>query len=236
MMHDVFADRDEAGVLLARSAAARRWPGRCVVLALPRGGVPIGAAVARALHAPLDLLLVRKIGAPGQPELAVAAVVEGTPPQLIVDETICGTLGVDRRHLQTRMAEELLEIERRRQVYLRGRPPVDVAGATAIVVDDGIATGTTVRAALRALRQRGPRRLILAVPVAPEDTLAALRSEVDEIVCLRTPSPFHAIGQHYGDFHQVSDREVIEALDSLAPAAATGLPVAPPSGSQPTCR
>ena len=216
MEHGVFADRAEAGALLARRLATHRWPGRCVVLALPRGGVPIGAAVARALQAPLDLLLVRKIGAPWQPELAVGAVVDGTPPQLVVDERICAELGIERREVEARVPEELIEIERRRRVYLRGRPPVDVAGATAIVVDDGIATGTTVRAALRALRERGPGRLVLAVPVAPEDTLTALRGTVDEIVCLRTPSAFRAISQHYRDFHQVGDAEVIATLDDLA--------------------
>lgn len=216
MEHAAFADRAEAGALLARELLTRRWPGRCVVLALPRGGVPVAAAVAQALRAPLDLLLVRKIGAPWQPELAVAAVVDGTPPQLVVDEAICAELGIDRRDVEARVPKELLEIERRRRVYLRDRAALDVAGATAIVVDDGIATGTTVRAALRALRQRGPWRLVLAVPVAPADTLAALKDTVDEIVCLRTPSPFHAISQHYRDFHQLSDAEVIQTLDQLA--------------------
>lgn len=236
-MHSIFADRAEAGRLLAeRLLAMPHLAGRCVVLALPRGGVPIGAAVARALHAPLDLLLVRKIGAPWQPELAVAAVVDGTPPQLVVDETICAALGVDRRYVEGRMAEELREIARRRKVYLRGRPPVDVAGATAIVVDDGIATGTTVRAALRALRQRRPQRLVLAVPVAPEDTLAALCSEVDEIVCLRMPFPFHAIGPHYRDFHQVGDAEVLAMLDALMPAAGPAPGTAPASGRAPPWR
>ncbi|MDO9094250.1 MAG: phosphoribosyltransferase family protein [Rubrivivax sp.] len=218
-MTKVFANRIEAGRLLAEHLAARNWPGRCVVLALPRGGVPIGAIVARALGAPLDLLLVRKIGAPGQPELAVAAVVDGTPPQLVVDETLCAALGVDRHYIDARMAEELREIERRRRTYLRGRAPLDITGATAIVVDDGIATGTTVRAALRALRQRNPQRLVLAVPVAPEDTLEALQGEVDDVVCLQTPWPFHAIGQFYRDFHQVGDDEVLAELDSLASAA-----------------
>lgn len=215
MNQGVFADRIEAGALLARRVVSRPWPGRCVVLALPRGGVPVGVAVARALQAPLDLLLVRKIGCPWQPELAIAAVVEGTPPQLVIDESICARLGIVRRDVEARVPEEVREIERRRQVYLRGRPPLDVAGATTIVVDDGIATGNTMRAALYALRQRKPRRLVLAVPVAPESTLAEMRREVDEIVCLRTPFPFHAIGQHYRDFHQVSDAEVIEALDDL---------------------
>lgn len=222
-MSRLFANRIEAGRLLAERLVARlAAPGasqRRVVLALPRGGVPVGAVVARALGAPLDLLLVRKIGAPWQPELAVAAVVDGTPPQLVVDETICAALGIDRSYIDERMAEELREIERRRRAYLRGRAPIDVEGATAIVVDDGIATGTTVRAALRALRQRRPRRLLLAVPVAPEDTLAALRSEVDDIVCLQTPRPFHAIGAFYGDFHQVSDAEVLAVLDALAAPA-----------------
>ncbi|MBK6470087.1 MAG: phosphoribosyltransferase [Betaproteobacteria bacterium] len=218
-MSRIFTNRAEAGRLLAEAVVAHAWPGRCVVLALPRGGVPVGAVVARALGAPLDLLLVRKIGAPWQPELAVAAVVDGTPPQLVVDETIRAGLGVERRWIDQRMLEEMREIERRRQTYLRGRAPVDIAGATAIVVDDGIATGTTVRAALRALRQRQPQRLVLAVPVAPEDTLAALKSEVDDIVCLQTPWPFHAIGQFYRDFHQVGDDEVLAELDALAPPA-----------------
>lgn len=223
-MPSVFADRAQAGRLLAREVAARSWPGPWVVLALPRGGVTVAAPVAQALGAPLDLLLVRKIGAPWQPELAVAAVVDGTPPQLVVDETICASLGVDRAYIEGRMADALREIERRRQVYLRGRAPLPLAGCTAIVVDDGIATGTTVRAALRALRQRGPQRLVLAVPVAPAETLEALRSEVDDIVCLRTPFPFHAIGPHYLDFHQVDDAEVLAALD-----AAPSPPARPPS-------
>lgn len=230
-MNEVFSNRIEAGRLLgerlAEGLARHHWPQPCVVLALPRGGVPVAAVVARALGAPLDLLLVRKIGAPWQPELAVAAVVEGTPPQLVVDDTVCAALGIERSTLERRMLEELPEIERRRRAYLRGRVPIDITGATAILVDDGIATGTTVRAALRALRQRRPQRLVLAVPVAPADTLAALRNEVDEIVCLRTPWPFHAVGQFYADFHQVSDDEVLAELDALASPP----PSAPPASA-----
>jgi putative phosphoribosyl transferase len=214
---DVFANRDAAGERLAARLAAMPHEGRVVVLALPRGGVPIGAAVARALGAPLDLLLVRKIGAPWQPEFAVAAVVDGTPPQVVVDEQGCALAGVDQDYIASQVARELREIERRRQVYLGRRPPLDVKGATVIVVDDGIATGTTVRAALKGLRGLHPRRLVLAVPVAPADTLAALRGEVDELVCLEQPEPFHAIGNHYADFHQVSDDEVIAALDAAQP-------------------
>ena len=205
-------DRHEAGRALADRLATMSLPRPIVVLALPRGGVPIGALVAQALKAPLDLLLVRKIGAPWQPELAVAAIVDGTPPDIVLDEETMALAGVDRAYVETQARNELQEIERRRAAYLQGRTPIAVEGATVIVVDDGIATGTTVRAALKALRRRNPARLVLAVPVAPSDTLEALRSEVDDIVCLAEPCPFHAIGLHYRDFHQVSDDEVLAAL------------------------
>ena len=218
-MNKSFADRTEAGRALAQRLSRMSLPPPIVVLALPRGGVPIGAEVARALNAPLDLLLVRKIGAPWQRELAVAAVVDGQPPDIVLDEETMAATGVDQAYVETEARQELQEIERRRRTYLRGRAPTSVEGATAIVVDDGIATGTTVRAALKALRRRNPARLVLAVPVAPSDTLAALRAEVDEIVCLAEPYPFHAIGLHYGDFHQVGDDEVLAAL---AAARATG--------------
>ena len=222
-MNAGFADRDAAGRALAQRLASVALPGPIVVLALPRGGVPIAAVVARALKAPLDLLLVRKIGAPWQPELAVAAVVDGNPPDIVVDDETMAMTGVDREYIDRQAQYELHEIERRRRAYLRGRAPVAVEGATVIVIDDGIATGTTVRAALKALRRRKPARLVLAVPVAPSDTLAALRAEVDEIVCLAEPYPFHAIGLHYRDFHQVSDDEVLMALDSAnVPAGAPG--------------
>jgi putative phosphoribosyl transferase len=213
-MSGAFANRAEAGRALAARLAAMPREGRVVVLALPRGGVPIGAEVARALGAPLDLLLVRKIGAPWQPELAVAAVVDGRPPRLVVDESTCALTGIDRDYIEKAMTRELREIERRRHVYLRGRAPQDLAGATVIVVDDGIATGTTMRAALKGLKAMHPRRLVVAVPVAPADTVQALSSEVDELVCLEQPESFQAIGNHYGDFHQVSDDEVIAALDA----------------------
>jgi putative phosphoribosyl transferase len=211
-MKTPFANRHEAGLALARHLAALNLPQPVVVLALPRGGVPIGAEIARALHAPLDLLLVRKIGAPWQRELAVAAIVDGQPPDIVEDEETMALTGVDSAYIEAEAKKELVEIERRRHVYLRGRAPVGIEGATVIVVDDGIATGTTVRAALKALRRRKPARLVLAVPVAPSDTVAALRAEVDELVCLAEPFPFHAIGLHYRDFHQVGDDEVLAAL------------------------
>jgi putative phosphoribosyl transferase len=211
-MSAVFADREEAGRLLARRLAARPREGPLVVLALPRGGVPVGLEVARVLHAPLDLLIVRKIGAPWQPELAVAAVVDGQPPQLVIDEETSAMTGADADYIEKARLRELREIERRRHVYLQGRTSVPVAGATVIVVDDGIATGTTMRAALKGLRRMKPKRLVVAVPVAPADTVAAIAAEVDEVVCLEQPEFFHAIGNHYADFHQVPDDEVIAAL------------------------
>ncbi len=215
-MTTLFNDRTAAGQALARVLAGRHWPGPVVVLALPRGGVPVAAEIARALHAPLDLLLVRKIGAPGQPELAIAAVVDGNPPDTVVDAETAAYAGVGRPEIDARAAAELPEIARRRRVYLQGRAPLPVQGCTAIVVDDGVATGTSVRAALVALRRRHPARTVLAVPLAPADTLAALAGEVDEIVCLAQPWPFIAVGQQYRDFHQVSDSEVVAAMAAAA--------------------
>lgn len=211
-----FADRAEAARALASRLAEEKLPLPLVVLALPRGGVPIGAEVARRLNAPLDLLLVRKIGAPWQRELAVAAVVDGDKPELVIDEQTREATGTSREYIAEEAKAEWLEIERRRALYLAGRAPVPVQGATVIVVDDGIATGTTVRAALKAVRRRGASRVVLAVPVAPHDTLMQLRSDVDRVICLAEPEPFRAIGLHYVDFHQVSDEEVIAALNSAA--------------------
>jgi putative phosphoribosyl transferase len=215
-MKAAFRNRTEAGLALARRLVSTVGTGPVVVLALPRGGVPVAAEVARALGAPLDLLLVRKIGAPQQPELAVAAVVDGDPPDLVVDEETSALTGVDRAQIARWARRELPELARRRHVYLSGRAPLPLAGQTAIVVDDGIATGTTVRAALKALRRRRPARIVLAVPVAPPATLAALRAEADEVVCLAQPEPFQAIGLHYADFHQVDDDEVLAILSTFS--------------------
>ena len=208
-----FVDRVEAGRLLGQRLAALRLVD-AVVLALPRGGVPVALEVARALHAPLDLLMVRKIGAPGQPELAVAAVVDGDHPQTVIDEETLRLSGADRAYVDAEAAQALKEIERRRALYLRGRAPLPLAGKSVVLVDDGIATGTTVRAALKALQRCNVARLVLAVPVAPADTVAQLRAEVDELVCLSQPAFFHAVGLHYRDFHQIDDDEVIALLDA----------------------
>lgn len=212
-MSHAFADRAEAARALAARLEREKLPPPVVVFALPRGGVPIGATVARALHAPLDLVLVRKIGAPWQPELALAAVAEGDPPEIVIDDEVRRYVDVDDAWIERQAAKHLEEIARRRRVYLKGRAPAEVDGRTAVVIDDGIATGTTMRAALKALRRRHPARLVLAVPVAPQDTLDALAREVDQVVCLSTPYPFHAVGAHYVEFHQVDDDEVIAALD-----------------------
>jgi putative phosphoribosyl transferase len=226
-MNHRFTDRAEAARALAARLLDEHLPGPVVVLALPRGGVPIGAEIARRLKAPLDLLLVRKIGAPWQSELAVAAVVDGDQPEIVVDEGIAAAVGADRDYIERVAREEWQEIERRRARYLAGRTPVPVAGATVILVDDGIATGTTVRAALKALRRRGAARLVLAVPVGPHDTVLALQREVDRLICLVEPDPFRAIGLHYVDFHQVGDEEVLAALAAAPAAPAT--PAAPPT-------
>jgi predicted phosphoribosyltransferase/aminoglycoside phosphotransferase family enzyme len=219
----IFEDRRHAGAKLA--AALQRFKGRDpVVLALPRGGVSVGFEIAQALEAPLDLVLVRKIGAPYEPELAVAAVVDGEKTELVVNQDVVDALGLSETYLQTEAARQVEEIERRRRLYLAGRGRVEVAGRTALVVDDGIATGATMRAALRAVRARRPERLVLAVPVAPPETVERLRPEVDEVVCLSTPSPFGAIGQFYADFRQVGDDEVRELLARVARRGTSAAP------------
>lgn len=215
-----FADRAAAGEALAARLLALPIAGEApLVLALARGGVPVALVVARALHAPLDLLLVRKIGAPGQPQLAVAALVDGTPPEVVIDGAMCARTGADDQFVARLAREAIEENERRRRIYLGGRAPLSIAGRSVIVVDDGIATGTTMRAALQALRRQQPRRLLVAVPVASREAAARLRGEADEWVCLAEPVPFEAVGRHYRNFEQVGDREVAQAL---ARAAATG--------------
>ncbi|WP_372612893.1 phosphoribosyltransferase [Aquicoccus sp.] len=207
-----FPNRSEAGKALAEELASNAYHDP-VVVALPRGGVPVGIEIARGLDAPMDLVMVRKIGVPGQPELAVAAVVNGDDPRFVVNESIAAHVGLTRDDIERMAREQLDEIARRRGIYLRDRKPVPMKGRTVIVADDGIATGATMRASLKALRQRGPARLVLAVPVAAPDTLAELREEVDEVVCLLTPQPFFGVGAHYADFDQTTDDEVIRLMD-----------------------
>jgi len=208
----MFVDRAAAGRELARRLKHLRVE-RPIVLALPRGGVPVGFEIAEALDAPLEILLVRKIGAPGQPELALGAVVDGDAAQVLIDEGIVRALAVDQTYIESETRRQLAEIERRRLAYLGCRPAVPIAGRTAVVVDDGIATGSTVRAALRAVANAGAAKVTLAIPVAPQDVVEALRSEVDEIVCLATPRPFFAVGAHYRQFAQLADADVTALLE-----------------------
>ncbi|MDC7786054.1 phosphoribosyltransferase family protein [Rhodoplanes sp. TEM] len=213
----MFTDRRDAGRRLA--AALRDLKNESpVVLALPRGGVPVAAEIAIALGAPLDLVVARKIGLPEQPELAMGAVVEGDPPIVLRNEDVIRSAGIDSTTFNAACAAERAEIARRRARYLGGRPRIEIAGRTAILVDDGLATGATARAALRAVRRRRPARLVLAVPVGAPETITAMRDEADAIVCLEEPEWMPAIGAFYRDFDQVADAEVIAAL-ARVPAA-----------------
>lgn len=206
-----FSDRTDAGQQLAKALAHYRQD-KPVVLALPRGGVPVAAEIATALGAPLDLVLVRKIGVPYQPELAAGAVVDGGSPVVVRNEDIIRLAGVSEADFAAIRDRELAEIERRRKLYLGDRAHPALKDRTVIVVDDGIATGATTRAALRAIRTRKPRKLVLAVPVAPTSTLAELRDEADDIVCLEDHENFGAIGLFYADFSQVADAVVTDLL------------------------
>jgi putative phosphoribosyl transferase len=211
-----FTDRADAGRKLAAALAGYRdrYP---VVLALPRGGVPVAAVVAEALHAPLDLVLVRKIGVPYQPELAMGAVVDGDPPIVVRNQDVIEHARITEREFQAVCDRELEEIERRRDRYLRGRPRAPIAGRVVIVIDDGVATGATIRAALRAMRQRKPELLVLAVPVGPSATIDELGAEADAVVCLEEHRQFVAIGLFYADFTQTTDEEVLAALAAHQP-------------------
>ncbi len=207
----LFQNRTDAGRQLARALTKykSRHP---VVLALPRGGVPVAAEVAATLEAPLDLVLVRKIGAPMQPELAMGAVTDGAQPAVVRNNEVIELCGVSEQQFEAVCMEELAEIERRRGRYLGDRERSEVAGQVTIIVDDGIATGATTLAAIKAVRSRKPKELVLAVPVAPLDTVKKLHSEVDALVCLETPQDFGAIGYFYRDFRQVDDGEVVAIL------------------------
>jgi len=211
----MYRDRTDAGRRLA-AALNRFKDSHPVVLALPRGGVPVAVEIADALGAPLDVVIVRKIGAPGFEELAIGAVAEGTPLATVIDRETVAELRVPARYLDEEVDRQKHEIERRQQAYRGTRAPLPLNGRTAIVVDDGIATGATMRAALRSVRRRGPARVIMAVPVASPTALATLRAEADELVCLAAPPRLDAISLHYAEFHQLRDREVTELLDRAA--------------------
>jgi predicted phosphoribosyltransferase len=206
-----FHNRSDAGRRLAKALSTYKQR-EVVVLALPRGGVPVAAEIAAALEAPMDLVLVRKIGAPSHEELAMGAVAAGDPPVTVRNEDVIAMLGIDEASFQQVLDRELAEMARRRRAYLSGRASAEVEGRIAIVVDDGIATGATTRAALRVVRARRPKKLVLAVPVAEADVQAALRNEADEVVCLEDHLIWGGIGACYEDFRQIGDAEVTNTL------------------------
>jgi predicted phosphoribosyltransferase len=208
----IFVDRTEAGERLAKALVHHAGTG-CVVLAIPRGGVIVGEVVARALGAPLDVVVPRKIGAPGNPELAIGAVAPGVR---VLETSTVSLLRVSKEYLEREIAAEEAEIERRQHAFRDGRAAVPVPGKVAIVVDDGVATGSTAVAALRWARVQGAAHVVLAVPVAPPQTMRRLRAEADEVVVLETPEPFFAVGEWYLDFAQTSDEEVVAALTRSA--------------------
>ena len=213
-----FSDRTDAGRCLA-AALTHLKDEKPIVLALPRGGVPVAFEVAKALDAPLDVVLVRKIGAPGQKELGIGAVVDGANPHLVLNDDVVRVVNPGERYILEEGKRELAEIERRRHLYRGGYAPLVVKDRTVIVVDDGIATGGTMKAVLTALRESGPKKLVLAVPVAPPDSIAELTPLADEVVALHTPDHFYAVGAHYSDFTQTTDEEVIDLLGRAAKEA-----------------
>lgn len=215
--HVLFQDRREAGHRLAERVAAEEFADP-VVLGLPRGGVPVAAEVADRLGAPLDVILVRKLGAPGQEELAIGAVVDGAVPEIVLNDDIVTGLGIDRSYIDDAAERELAVIERRRGRWLAGRPFPVIAGKTVIIVDDGIATGATVRAALVAVRRGQPGKLVVAVPVASREAVEMLRDHADQVIALEAPEDFGAIGYFYADFTQIDDAEVGAILTAHAPA------------------
>jgi len=210
----VFADRFEAGRLLASRLQEFANRDDVVVLALPRGGVPVGFEVAKALRAPLDVFVVRKLGVPGQEELAMGALASGGV--ILLNRSVIQALGIPQDMIEAVIAKEQKELERREREYREGRPPIDVRGRTVILVDDGLATGSSMRVAAAALRQKDPAQIVVAVPVASAQTCAEFEKEVEKVVCAVTPEPFWAVGQWYRDFSQTTDEEVRELLRQAA--------------------
>jgi len=209
-----FAHRQQAGEFLASKLTAYAHHTNVLVLALPRGGVPVGFALASILHVPLDIFLVRKLGVPGQEELAMGAIASGGVQ--VLNTEVINILQIPREEIDLVAVREREEIERREHLYRDSRPPLSIRGRTVILVDDGLATGATMRAAIIAVRYHQPRHLVVAVPTAASETCAEIQAEADEVVCASTPEPFHAVGMWYADFTQVTDEEVREFLSQAA--------------------
>jgi putative phosphoribosyl transferase len=212
MIQFPFADRAEAGRLLATELATLELPGDVVVLALPRGGLPVGLEVANKLRVPLDVVIVRKLGVPWQPELAMGAIASGSVQTL--DHDLIRALGISRAQVDAVIDKEKVELERREKLYRKGRPTLDLRGRTALLVDDGLATGSTMLVAARYVRSLKPGRTLIAVPVASVQACERLKTEADDCICLATPEPFVAVGQWYADFPQVTDSEVQHFLET----------------------
>jgi len=206
----LFDDRRAAGRELARRLKGYAGRGDTLVLALPRGGVPVAFEVARALGAPLDVFLVRKLGAPGRPELAMGAIASGGIR--VLNSSVVTALGIEEEEIEAVAHDEQVELDRQERLYRRNRPRLDVKNRTAILIDDGLATGASMRAAVEALRQQGAARIVTAVPVGSVDTCADFKAVADEAICVRTPEPFYSVGQWYTDFSQTSDEEVQRLL------------------------
>ena len=221
MFDEPFRDRREAGRVLAR--ALQKYANRddVVVLALPRGGVPVAFEVAEALGAPLDVFLVRKLGTPGQRELAMGAIASGGIR--VLNDEVVRWLGITPEQIELVARQEQLELDRRQQAYLEGRPAAPLEGRVVILVDDGLATGSTMKAAVQAVRQRHPQRVIVAVPVGARDTCSEMRALADEIVCARMPEPFSAVGLWYRNFDQTTDEEVMDLIHEHASASNSGI-------------
>jgi putative phosphoribosyl transferase len=211
----IFADRAEAGTLLAERVAALGLADP-LVLALPRGGVPVGAEIAKRLGAPLDVAFVRKLGAPYEPELAIGAVADGPTPEIVLNAKLVAALALRPEYIQAQALRERAAIERRRSEYQGLRPEVDPAGRAVIVVDDGVATGMTMQAALRSVRRLRPGRLVAAVPVASREAVTMLRREADDVVCLSAPRHFLSVGSFYRSFVQVTEEDVARLLREAA--------------------
>jgi len=206
-----FRDRIHAGQVLSQKLKAYAGRPDVIVLALPRGGVPVAREVARALHVPLDVFLVRKLGTPGQEELAMGAIASGGIR--VLNEEVVGSMHLSQRVIDSVTTKEVRELARREHLYREGRPPLDVTNNVVILVDDGLATGSTMRAAVAALRQAKAKRIVVAVPVAAAPSCTELREEVDDLICLQSPEPFYSVGFWYEDFSQTSDEEIREMLE-----------------------
>lgn len=210
-MAQFFKDRREAGRILARDLSAYAGRSDVVIFALPRGGVPVAYEVSLALNAPLDVFIVRKLGLPGHEELAIGAIASGGIR--VLNEDIIHTLNIPDELINLVARQELLELQRREQLYRGDRPPLDARDHTAILIDDGLATGASMRAAVAGVRRQNPARIVIAVPTASPETCNAFKFKVDEIVCTMTPEPFLGVGQWYEDFSQVTDEEVRSLLE-----------------------